>query len=118
MTKAYTIESTDGITIVRFIRKVVLEDICRAIDDVAENYLSDLRLWDFSCGSSLSFTEIRQVAIYGKSKFLIPSKVAIIAQDDLTFGLARAHDVYREDEIIKEMVFRNEKEAISWLKSH
>mgnify|MGYP006300744487 CR=1 FL=1 len=118
MAKNYSIESADRITIVRFIRKLELEDICKAIDDVAENYLSEFRLWDFSCGSNLSYTEIEQVAEYGKSKFLIPSKVAIIAQDDLTFGSARVHDVYRENGKIEERVFRTEKEAISWLKSH
>ena len=117
MAKNYTIESKEGITIIRLIKEAGLEDLCHAIDDVANNFLSDLRLWDISCGVNLTDTEISQLAEYGKSKFFIPSKIAIVAPKDLAFGIARMHDVYRKDDLVEQEVFRTEQEAWAWLKS-
>jgi len=111
----YLIESKDGITTIRFSVDPKLEDICNAIDDVAEHYLNDLRLWDLSNGFSLTDTHLQKLAEYGKSKFLIPSKVAVIAPQDLAFGSARVHDVYRADQLVEQRVFRTEQEARAWL---
>lgn len=47
MANKYTIDLTDGITSVRFTKQLE-EDLYSAIDNVAENYFSELRLWDFS----------------------------------------------------------------------
>jgi hypothetical protein len=114
MSKNYVIVSKDGITTIRFSIDPGLDDLCNAIDDVAENDLSELRLWDLSNGFSLNDND--ELAEYGKSKFSIPSKAAVIAPKDLTFGLARVHDVYREDEFLKQRIFRTEQEALAWLK--
>ncbi|MFC1813927.1 hypothetical protein ACFL03_14680 [Thermodesulfobacteriota bacterium] len=115
MGSKYLIESKDGITTVRFSIDPGLDDICNAIDDVAENYLSELRLWDLSNGFSLTDAHLQKLAEYGKSKFLIPSKAAVVAPQDLAFGVARVHDVYREDEFLEQRVFRTEQEARAWL---
>ena len=113
----YSIVSTDGVTTIRFFKEPGFDDICSAIDDIVENYLSDLRLWLFSCGLNFTNIQIKQLAEYAKSKFLIPSKSAIVAPKDLDFGLARVHDVYREDGFVEQMVFRTEQKARVWLKS-
>ena len=117
MTKKYSIESTAGVTIVRFSKMPEFEDLCDAIDDVTENYPSELRLWDLSSGLNLTNSQIEQLAKYGKSKFRIPSKVAIVAPTDLAYGLLRMYDVYRQDELAEVMVFRTEQEARVWLNS-
>ena len=117
MAPNYRIESQDGITTIRFPTTPELDDIRRAIDDVVENYLSGLRIWDFSNGFSLTDAELKQLAEYGKSKFSIPSKVAVIALNDLAYGVARVHDVYREDGFCDQRIFRTEQEARAWLLS-
>ncbi len=117
MVKNYSIVSTDGVTTIRFFKGLGFDDICNAIDDVAENYPTELRLWDMSCGFDFTDFQIKQLAEYAKSKFLIPSKSAIVAPGDLDFGQARVHDVYRADEFVAQMVFRSEQEARVWLKS-
>ncbi len=117
MNKSYSIETTDGITIVRFRQKPGFEDICNAIDDVSKASLGPLRLWDLSCGIDVSATELEQMAKYAKTKFLTPSKAAIVAPMDLAFGLSRIHEVYRNDDFVEENVFRTEQEARNWLKS-
>ena len=115
MAQKYSIDTTDGVTTVRFFNKPEFDDICNAIDDVAENYLSPLRLWDLSFGLNLTDTQLRQVAAYGKARFSIPSRIAIVAPKDLTFGMSRMYAVYREDDLVEEKIFRAEEEARSWL---
>ena len=117
MAANFQIEFRDGITTIRFSTSPGLDDIYKAIDAVVENYLSGLRIWDFSNGFNLADAELKQLAEYGKSKFPIPSKVAVVAPNDLAYGVARVHDVYRESEILDEMIFRTEQEARAWLLS-
>jgi hypothetical protein len=113
----YLIESEDGITVTRFLSAPKLHDILMAIGDVAENYLTELRVWDLSNGFKLAYDELRTIAEYGKSKFRIPSKVAVIVPDDFTYGKAIMHHAYRKDELLEERVFQSEGEAMAWLKS-
>ncbi|MFC1523948.1 hypothetical protein ACFL6N_04075 [Thermodesulfobacteriota bacterium] len=117
MTKNYLIELSNGITEISFIKKAELIDLCNAMDDVADNYFSELRLWDMSCGVNLSTSDIKKVAEYGKLKFLTPGRSAIVAPTDLTYGTARMGDVYREDNVIVQKVFRTKQKALDWLYS-
>ena len=117
MTKNYSIDTLGGVTTVRFSEEPIMNVIRNAIDDVAENYLSELRLWDLSSeGINLTSTQIGEVAQYEKSKFLIPSKIAVVASKDLAFGLMRMYQVFREDELAEVNIFRTEREARAWLK--
>lgn len=116
MDKNYTISVTDKITKVCFLKEPTVEDILNSIDDITENYSAELRLWDISCGINLSSDGLKHVAEYGKSKFLTSSKMAIVASKDLTFGLSRMFNFYREDGITDQGVFRTEQKALDWLK--
>ncbi len=61
MAKNYSIATTDGVTTVRFSIDPGVEDIRNAIDGVAENYLSKLRLWDLrSVGIELNSSQKKQ----------------------------------------------------------
>lgn len=111
----YLIESKDGITTIRFSTSPGLDEICKAIDDVVEKYPSGLRLWDFSNGFNLTDADLKKLGEYGKSKFAIPSKVAVVAPNDLAYGVARVHDVYRENQFLEQRIFRTEQEARAWL---
>ena len=118
MIKNYSIDTTGGVTSVRFTKETGVEDIHNAIDDVAENYLSDLRLWDISSeGINLTSSQIKQLAKYGRSKFLLPSRVAIVVQEDLAYGLQKMFDVYREEGLSETRIFGSDQEAREWLNS-
>ena len=117
MAASFQIESKDEITTIRFSTSPGLDDICKAIDAVVESYLSGLRIWDFRNGFNLTDAELKQLAEYGKSKFSIPSKVAVIAPHDLSYGVARVHDVYREDALLEQRIFRTKQGARAWLLS-
>ena len=113
---SYVIETIEGVSAVRFIKQATLDDIKSAMDDLSIDQ-PPLRLWDFSCNENWSIDELHEIAEYGKRKFTRPAKVAIVAPADITFGLSRVHEIYRQNDILNQMVFRTEKEAIEWLKN-
>ena len=116
MAETYTINVTEGVTIVRFSSEPGFHDIKSAIDDVAAMEPNNLRLWDFSVsGFNLSAAELSELAGYGKSKTFTPLRVAIVAPDDLAFGLSRMFKVYRENGLSEHRIFRTPEEAWAWL---
>ena len=116
MTEVYSIELRDGIVCVTFPRPPQVEEFYRALDEVIALERNRYRLWDFSCGLDWSTTELELIADYAKANARIPSsKIGVIAPDDLTYGLFRMHDVFREDQFAEQVVFRSRDEAIDWL---
>jgi len=113
--KNHTIKLENNISVVRFSNSPSLKDIKDAIDELSMAP-TQLRLWDLSEGINLSKNEIQEIAEYGKLKFTSPAKIAILAPSDLAFALSRMHEVYRDQDIIEEKVFRNENKAIEWLR--
>ena len=116
MDKNHSIETTDGIITVRFNKEPGFDEICLAIDDVADNYHGELRLWDLSCGLTLTNDQVQQLAEYSKFRLHKPARLAIVAPQDLSFGLLRMYEVYRKEEHINQKIFRSEQEARDWLK--
>lgn len=118
MTKTYTIDVSEQILIVRFLQQPEVIDTCHAIDEAAAIQPNNLRLYDLSnSGLTLNSNQLREIAIYGKQKFLSPAKIAIVAPKDLEFGLSSMFEVYREQEQTEVKVFRTEAEALEWLKN-
>ena len=116
MDKIYSLETKDGITSIRFSKTPEMTDLVVIIDYLSENNLYERRLWDLNpCGLNLNINQLQEIALYGKSKFRKPSKLAIVASDDLTYGLSRVFEVHREEELVKTKVFRAEQEARTWL---
>ena len=118
MDKNYSIEIIDQIIEIRFHRSPKRVDWLSAFEEMAEKDRYGLRLWDISCGVDiLSNMEIAWIADLGKKTFGAYGKAAVVARDDLSFGLARIHDVYREEENFEIRVFRKRHEAFEWLTS-
>jgi hypothetical protein len=117
MIKTYEVDLKGGITIIRFLSIPTIEDLHSAMDEVAVNYLSNLRLWYLDHeGLNFSTEQLISMAEYGKSKFNIKSKVAIVTNNNIEYGLMRQFVAYRSDELSEHMVFDDELEAIYWLK--
>lgn len=76
-----------------------------------------MRVWDFSdILFNFSMDEIKQIALYGKSKFTEPNQVAVVAPQDSAYGTLRAFEVYRQEETHPmTSAFRTKPEAIEWL---
>ena len=118
MEKNYTVEITDDITVVRFLIKPGPDEIRMSIDDVAAMGASGLRLWDLSTdGWNLTTEELGEIADYAKTKLLLPSKVAIVAPRDLSYGISRVYEAFRRQEGLEIDIFRDEQAALNWLKA-
>jgi len=119
MSNTHIITHEESITIIKFLVNPTYHLIKLIIDEVAENYQYEKRLWDLSeIQFDLTLEEIQLISEYGKRKFTKPSKLAIYAVDDLAFGEMLQFETYRKEEgRTLPMVFRNEQDAIDWLKS-
>lgn len=111
----FSIEECGRITAITFHEKPGFETVKAAMDQALEKGTCVLRLWDFSIGTQLSKQDILAIATRGRTMWPEPSRGAIIAQDDLSFGLMRMHDVYRERELQETRTFRTRNAGIEWL---
>ena len=115
----YKIEHVNGITKIRFKKRPTYSEVASIIDDIAEHFPYEKRLWDLS-GSDFDFTmkEIQDIAEYGKTKFVKQNIIALVAPNDLAYGEMRAFAVYREQEGHSVPgVFRTAPEAMNWLEN-
>lgn len=110
----------DGITCIQFGVAPTYQEALRVIDELADKYPYEYRLWDFSnLQFDFSMTEIRDIAEYGKRKFRKQNRLAMVAPDDLAYGELRAFEVYREEDgHATARVFRTIEEATDWLAEH
>ena len=117
MTDKYTIEYLDGITRIQFSDKPTYSDAQAVIDEIAANFPYEKRLWDFS-NIRFDFTidEIKSIAKYGKSKFIKPNKLAIVAPDNWAYIELHIFQAHRQQkDISTTRVFRTTQDAIKWL---
>ena len=117
MAKNYTIKQVKSITIIVFSKAPTFDEAKEVIDTLAKNNSYHLRLWDFS-NVLFNFTkeEIQEIALYGKSMFLEKNRIAVVAPQDLSYGILRSFEIYREQDMHSiPRVFRNRQEALQWL---
>lgn len=116
MEALHSITVIDAITVITFHRKPILDEFYRTVDTVVQDGQPSVRLWDLSCGLELTSNELISLASYARCKFNQSSRAAIVAPDDLTYGLFRLLDVYRDDCTVEQMIFRSKPEAVDWLR--
>lgn len=115
MSKDFTIETVSGVTVIRISRKLEFDEILKAINDVASLTPSDRRLWNLNQFFRFSKEQILEMAELGRRIWPTASKVAYVTSDELSFGLLRMFEVYREQEQYQTRVFKSEEEALTWL---
>ena len=116
MEKCFSVKVIDGITITCFFNKPTLLDAKKAMDEALLTAQCRLMLWDLKEGIDLPAEQLKEIARYGKKVNSLPSRAGIIASDDVSFGLMRIYDAYREQEQHETRVFRSRQQAIKWLK--
>ena len=118
MEKKFTVEMVGDITVVRYINNPKIDDLRMSIDEVAAIRPSGLRLYDFSQGGfNLATPELAEIADYARKKFSPPSRVAIVAPKDLSFGISRIYEAIRQQEGMELEIFRSEQKALKWLET-
>ena len=116
MNKLFWIERLDSILVIRFNGPCTVKSILQAVDEVALYPSHYSRLWDLSFGIDVPNQGLKEIASYTKKKLNYPARVGVVASEDLSFGLMRMLEVYREEENLDFRVFRNEAEALGWLR--
>jgi hypothetical protein len=119
MLKSYQIKHINGITRVQFLKTPSYSEIKTIIDDIAENFPTEKRLWDFTETTfSFSANNLKSIAEYGKTKFLKPNKLAIITTDYMSFEEMLDFQEHRKQKGFSvTKIFKTELEAITWLQA-
>ena len=117
MDNKYLIEHVDGITRIEFSKNPTYSDAQDVIDEIADNFPYEKRLWDFSkIRFDFTVEEIKSIAKYGKSKFSKANKLAIVAPDNWAYIELHIFQAHRRQKDLSEtMVFRTVPEAENWL---
>jgi len=116
MTDTFTIMTADGVTTIHMRKKASLEDVRQAFDEMSRNNPSHLRLWYLEAGWDLTTAQIKEFATYTKANSENEIKVAVVTNEDLSYGLTRMFNVYREDGKFNQQNFFSLPEAMAWLK--
>ena len=115
--RKFETELIDGVMTTSFGIKPNFQDVKDAMNKALDLGDCRRRLWVFEHGFGLTPSELKEIAEFGKSIWPTPSRAAIVAHDDLSFGLSRIHEVYREQKDHETRVFRSKEEAVEWLHS-
>lgn len=118
MSAQITITRDDELAIIKVVGHPTVQEIVDVNIGLAEggDYVVKNRLWDFR-ESQVDFSTAELVKMAELNSQLGRSyhKTAILVGSDLTFGLSRMYQVFREPEHTAVSVFRDEGEAMRWL---
>ena len=116
MQQKYSIDTKDGVSAVRFFKKARADDVICAFNELINSNPSRLRLWHLEGGWDLSPSQIQEFASYTKSKSTEEVRLAVVTTEDLSYGLTRMFQAYRQEAQFHQQNFTTESEAIRWLK--
>lgn len=113
----YEIEVQGGVAIVRLLVPPTVDDVLAVMQ--ALNALPDAtcRLWDLRAGFELGAPELQALAKATARHRPAGARAAVLATDDLAFGLSRMYEAFVGDTSDRFRVFRAREEALSWLRS-
>jgi len=116
MFTGYNIQVLEDITYIRFTESPSYDDVVVVLNEIANNYPYEKRLYDLSSIKfDLTYVELQNLTYHGKQLFVKPNKLAAVAPDDLAYGEMHQFSVHRDDEVCQTRYFRTEPEALQWL---
>jgi hypothetical protein len=119
MSMTYEITDMQDILVVSFKGNPGVDDIKRILDQIQDEsgYSHSYRLWDFQESSfTFSQNELLDIALHASTADNRPAKVAMLVKEDLSFGVSRVYEVFRQTDLTEINVFRNKSEAVAWLR--
>lgn len=73
------------------------------------------RLWDLGVGVSFDAEEIKGLAQQSRGYEQPAARSAIVAPENVAYGLSRMFASYRDDNRVAQGIFRTREEALAWL---
>jgi hypothetical protein len=116
----YEIYEPPGIIVARMMGRVVINDLLRHVDQLAEDSryrpgldkLVDMRLVE---SMELHVDDENQFVNYKMEKGVRERRIALVAPRDISFGMSRVYQALSESIHEEVSVFRSLDEAINWL---
>ena len=118
MTAEFDIVEKQGILHICITGEPTPEDLVNILQKIQKNsqYTHRLRLWDFQNSTfHLAKEDLEKVAAQAATADGVPGKVALLVEEDLSFGVGRMYEAYRSSAATEVEVFREESDAIAWL---
>ena len=118
MNATFDMYEKEGILYIDIEGDPTVSDIIKALDRMRDKsgYSSLCRLWDFRKASfAFSAEELEEIASHASSADQAPSRVAMLVNQDLSFGVSRLYEAYRKNTLTDVKVFRDKTAAIQWL---
>lgn len=112
----HSITLEERITVVCVHVRADVRTLGNAIGDVAAIDRTGRRTSVLEVGLDPTLSEIERIATHAKNPWSMRSKSAFVADDHATFGLGRPHEVFRSVPDHENRTFRDESEAIAWLR--
>lgn len=114
----YEISRDDDIVQIEFFQSPAKEDLFACMDELEQVPDSSLRLYlMIKAEILLSTAEVRNGAENARNRENQPSRIAVVAPGNITYGISRIFKVFRESEGTEFAVFRDIDEARAWLRS-
>jgi hypothetical protein len=120
MKATFEIHEKEGVLFIGIKGEPTVADITQALDQTRDEsgYSSLSRLWDFrKAVFDFSAEELEEIASHAASADDRPAKVAMLVNQDLSYGVSRMYEAYRKNALTDVKVFREEAEAVDWLTS-
>jgi hypothetical protein len=116
---AVTVDSDTGTVTVQAVDDLAVEELRRLLSALyrgAEAAASLRMLWDLSRARVPSSFDVRSVTSFiHRNRPKIPGRTAIVAAQDVAYGISRAAQVHLEDVPVDLQVFRKREDAVEWL---
>jgi hypothetical protein len=119
MGMTFEITETQDILVISIKGEPCVDDIKQILDQIrnASGYTHSARLWDFQASSfTFSQNEVLDIASYASTADKRPAKVAMLVKEDLSFGVSRIYEVFRNTDLTQINVFKDKTEALTWLR--
>jgi hypothetical protein len=117
LTKDFEIVHINGVTATCFLHPPDRKVFGAAAAEVRAHFPRKIKLWDCSCGISLTPAELRIMAEDSKTVDAETLRVAFVAPSDAVYGLARLFAIHRAQAHLQLQVFRDRDNAFEWLES-
>ena len=120
MEMTYDITEMENILVVAIKGNARVDGIKHILDQIRNDagYTHSARLWDFQESSfNFSQSDVLDIAAYASTGDNRPAKVAMLVNEDLSFGVSRVYEVFRNTDLTETNVFRDKKEALAWLRA-
>ena len=118
MGMTYELSEIENVLVVSIKGNPGVDDIKHILDQIRNEsgYSHSARLWDFQeSGFDFSQDEVLDIAAYASAGDIRPAKVAMLVREDLSFGVSRIYEAFRNTDLTEINVFRDKTEALAWL---